>query len=594
MPVIGNKISTAAFFAVLGLIALPYACAQDPISSSPAAAGAPADIDSVPPVTDDAPASDVTPSPGDTSNVPPGYKNVDGTNMPAVTFKAPHSTFSGSKVTLTGDKGIPVRLEYGGVLTITSNSLTGDQITQTYTAEDDVRLVATDTSIDAQDLTFEAQKASVEANKAEIKQRPFIIRAETIRAKPSSISADQARFTTARSGERAGYEIRARTITIDPVSRSGVARDAALYLFGTRIVTIPRFSFKLNTAADGQDEENFRPAIGGSRRYGPFVSVKRKFGNMDAFVLIPQRQAPTLRFRMYNHLISFKKYDEAPPPPVSPTDYVGLIRKWSTTPKDIVPEGDPLGYHSFLPEDDPIRLFAARPRGGLDSTLEAASRVAAAGNNRDDLYVTRLPEARLIGTIPLTRPRPIPKTGTSEGLRNYLRHPTFYAGASYSFGQFYEQPTNIRHSRSQYDLYGWATPIYLGADTVMAPRVQYTKDYYGGQHGDYQYTQASVLVQHYFTDRNAFGLQYLLSSVTGSSPFNFDVLDTAKELDARGQIGNHHIVLSGLARYDIDRSRVFDYRVTLAPDFGGLVPTATYDFRARSLSMGLEIDGVSF
>ena len=322
--------------------------------------------------------------------------------------------------------------------------------------------------------------------------------------------------------------------------------------------------------------------------------MRRTFGNVDAFALIPQRQAPTVRVIESNHLLSLRRQAEPAEAKVDPTDYVALIRRWSTAPRALIPVGDPLSFHSFLPEDDPVKLFAPKPRGGIDSTEEVGVRVAAAGNNRDDLYVTRMPEVRLVGTIPLTRAQALPKDGTSQDIRAYLRHPTLYASAAYSFGQFYEQPTKIRHSRSQYDLYGWATPLYLGSNTILAPRVQYTQNHYGGQNRDYQYTQASVLVQHYFTDRTAFGLQYLLSSVTGSSPFNFDVLDTSRELDGRAQIGNHRVVLSGLARYDIDRERVFDYKVTLAPDFGGLVPTATYDFRARSLAIGLEIEGITF
>ena len=65
--------------------------------------------------------------------------------------------------------------------------------------------------------------------------------------------------------------------------------------------------------------------------------------------------------------------------------------------------GDPLLFHDFLPEPNPILLFDAPSRGGLGLTEEVSTHVAARGRLRDDLYVSRLPEVTLSGQIPLTR-----------------------------------------------------------------------------------------------------------------------------------------------------------------------------------------------
>jgi hypothetical protein len=273
---------------------------------------------------------------------------------------------------------------------------------------------------------------------------------------------------------------------------------------------------------------------------------------------------------------------------------VALIRRYTAIPRPTLPENDPLTFHSFIPESDPIRLFAERSRGGLDLNEQLSSHIASSGNERDDLYVTRLPELRLSGNVPLTRVLALPNNGDPVAFRDYLRHPTLYAGSSWSFGQYYEEPTKIRHSRSHYDVSAWSSPLYLLRNTVVVPQIQYSANHYGGSTVDYRYWQASVLATHFFTDRAAAGVQYLLSSVSGRSPFNFDVLDTAHELDGRLQLGDHHFVAAGLVKYDIDRDRVFDYKLTAAPNIHGLVPELSYDFQSRSLETGLQIEGISF
>ena len=95
------------------------------------------------------------------------------------------------------------------------------------------------------------------------------------------------------------------------------------------------------------------------------------------------------------------------------------------------------------------------------------------------------------------------------------------------------------------------------------------------------------------TDRTGFGVDYSLSAVNGSSPFNFDVLDASQEVDGRAQIGNENFVVGGVVRADVDHGRVFDYRITVAPTVRGIVPVFTYDFQNKDIACDLKIQGIN-
>ncbi len=86
----------------------------------------------------------------------------------------------------------------------------------------------------------------------------------------------------------------------------------------------------------------------------------------------------------------------APRPPAAPpfpcpqgrSTLLDRIRAFATLPPGPLPEGDPLLFHDFLPEPNPIRLVDSPARGGLDLAEELSVHIASQGRRRDDLYVT--------------------------------------------------------------------------------------------------------------------------------------------------------------------------------------------------------------
>ena len=142
---------------------------------------------------------------------------------------------------------------------------------------------------------------------------------------------------------------------------------------------------------------------------------------------------------------------------------------------------------------------------------------------------------------------------------------------------------------------GLATrPLLIAPNTVLLPSISITTNSYSGDKTAYRYDQINVAVNHYFSPLTAVGVQFLASSTSGDSPFNFDVLDTSRELDLRFQTGTARLVAAGRIRYDLARGGVIDYQVALGPALRGLIPVFSYNFRTRSLGLGVQVKGFTF
>ena len=161
-------------------------------------------------------------------------------------------------------------------------------------------------------------------------------------------------------------------------------------------------------------------------------------------------------------------------------------------------------------------------------------------------------------------------------------------------GYYREEPTAIAGSRSQFQVALSTRPLLIAPNTVILPRLSYVTNRYAGRTLSYSYSQVSLALNHYFSDRRAVGVQYLASAVHGDSPFNFDVLDTDSELDGRFQTGDHRLALAGLVRYDLLRHDIIDYKITVAPSQRGFIPVFSYSFQSRSFGVGFDVEGLTF
>ena len=498
---------------------------------------------------------------------------------------------------------------YGGEATLDADRVDGDFRVghNDYTLSGHVRLHEADTTLRAGEITYNGNTQDGSATDALVSQKVFTLRSARLEKKseqldgtPEQLVATDADITTVPPGVRADLHLHAQTVTLDPAARKGVLRNATVYLFGTRLLTVPRIGFRLGAGGgDAARRTAMLPTVGVSARYGTYLA----FGNelhvarqsVQYRLLLPTRQSVELAVTSRQTLYAPPGRD-APPPaaPAGPVTLLERLRAFATAPTPVLPDGDPLRFHDFLPEPNPIRLFNAPSRGGLGLAEELSAHVAASGRLRDDLYVSRLPEVTLRAEVPLTRPPAPPAYGDPAAFRAALRHLIFYAEAQETVGEYREQPTDVNARRNRSQLGFSAYPLLVAPNTVFLPRVLISTSSYSGSKKAYRYDQLDVAVNHYFSDLTAVGVQFLASNTGGDSPFDFDVLDTTREIDLRLQTGRGQLITAGRVRYDLSHHGVIDYQIAIAPALNGFIPVFSYNFRTRTVGIGAEIKGVTF
>ena len=508
---------------------------------------------------------------------------------------------------LSGPTGRPhfeaVRVTYGGELTLDADQADADLAAGRYDLRGHVRAHEADTTLRAGEITFGGPASSAVATEALLTRSFYTIRAPRIVGTPELITAYNGDFTTVPNGGRADYYLRAKTITLDSMRRRGTLRNATLYLFGARLVTIPRLTFGLGGGGGAAGHHVVIPTVGVSSRYGTYVA----FGNNTRIAQFPVQYRLLLPTRQsVQALVTSRQNLYSPPahsvtkevPYAGPVTLLDRLRAAATVPPGPLPEGDPLRFQDFLPDPDPIQLFNSPSHGGLDLGEDLSVHVAASGRRRNDLYVSRLPEVSLNGNLPLTPVPDAPIPGDPQSFRAALRHVVLYVQAQETVGDYREQlsaaPYSIRAKRTQSQAGLSARPLLIAPNTVLLPSISISTSSYSGSKSAYRYDQINVAVNHYFSDLTAVGIQFLASSTSGDSPFNFDVLDTSRELDLRFQAGNSHFVAAGRIRYDLAQGGVIDYQAVLGPSLRGFIPVFSYNFRTRSLGLGIQVKGLTF
>lgn len=514
----------------------------------------------------------------------------------------PVSVTAGSWTLLPGGPFVfpDVRLTYADELTLRADRVTGDFRFGDYLATGNVRMHERDTTLTADALRYVGKMGQGTATGAQLVKKPYTLRAKRITGTQNAIVAETADLTTAPPDVSPDISVRASSVSLFPARKRGEMRHATLYLFHSRILTLPRVTFRLGGGGEAQRRQQVRPAFGSSARYGPFMQFRGGLRPLallplDYDVLLPARQTPQARIHSGQIL-----YAVAPPsaPAVAapPEDaFLRSMRALTTVLSSRpLPPGDPLGFRDILPESNPIRLMEELPLAGLFADEDMSAHIAARGRGRDDLYVSRLPEVRLTVRVPLSPVSAPPLPGDPKAFRRDLRRVRVYAEAQASAGQFREEPIHLRQSRARVAASVYARPVLVAPDTVLQPRVSVTSQRYPGRLESYRYMQVAVALNHYFSDLSAASLQFSAADTHGNSPFNFDVLDTSREMDARLQIGDRHLAFAGQLRYDLTRSRVLDYKLAVAPGLRGFTPVFSYNFRTRSIGLGIEIEGLTF
>lgn len=567
-------LSAAALLALL--LALTPARAQDPASESTA------------PLP-------ITTSPNTSSAAP------HAAALPAVSLDYGHFAGSLDQAVVQGGT-----LTYGGELTLRAGMLQGDLLHQQYDATGGVRVHEADTTLISRSLHLSGKQGVGTAQAALLTQKPYTVRAAQIDLTPSSVVAHEADATTAPPEKRPDLDLRAQTISLFPQRHHGELRNASLYLFRARVLTLPRIGFTIGTGGRSTRRQGILPTVGISGRYGTYLA----FGGDGSLarplpfhyrLVLSTRQQTQLRVTSRQTLFE-QRPTAAPisemPQPLHP-DYLGALRMLATIRRPPLPEGDPLLFHDFLPDRNPIDLFDGPARTNLSVYEEVSTHQEAIGRRQDNIYVSRLPEVSLNATLPLGAAPP-PLTGTDpRAFRRHLQHVQFVAFAQAGVGEFREERRGdnegaVQASRRRGVLGLTTQPLLVAPNTVILPQIELTSNFYSGQNHAYKFAQLTLAASHYFSERNAIGIRYLQSGESGDSPFDFDHLDTTRELDVRAQTGSARRAVAALVRYDLKRGGVIDYKLAIAAGLEGITPVLSYNFRNRSIGLGVEIPGVTF
>ncbi len=497
-------------------------------------------------------------------------------------------------------------LTYGGELTLHADMLQGDLLHQQYDARGRVRVHDADTTLISRSLHLNGRQGVGRAEAVLLTQKPYTVRAAQIDLTSSSIVAHEADATTAPPEKRPDLDLRAQTISLFPQRHHGELRNASLYLFRARVLTLPRVGFTIGQGGGSNRRQGILPTVGISGRYGTYLA----FGGDNSLVhavpfhyrlVLSSRQQTQLR--VTSHQAVFEQRPPAAPmtnapQPLQP-DYLGALRKLATIQKPPLPEGDPLLFHDFLPDRNPISLFEGPARASLSLNEEVSTHQEAIGRRQDNVYVSRLPEVSVSATVPLSAlPSPL-IAADPAAFRHQLRRVRLVAFAQAGVGEFREERRggdahNVQASR-QRDVVGLTTqPLLVGPNTVLLPQVQLTSNFYSGQQRAYKFAQLSIAASHYFSEQSAVGVRYLQSGESGDSPFDFDHLDTTRELDIRAQTGSARRAVAALVRYDLARGGVIDYKLAVAAGLEGITPVLSYNFRNRSIGLGVEVPGLTF
>jgi hypothetical protein len=504
-----------------------------------------------------------------------------------------------------------VSLDYGGELTLDASQLQGDLDDSRFDATGGVRVHANDTTLNTQSLHVDGPKQLAVANGAILTRRPFVIKAPLIQFQTNHLTATNANITTAPPGERPDIELRVSRLTLTPVlDKQGVAtgRDHAemdgvsLYLLHNHIITIRRLKATVGPQPAGAPPQKRppTPSFGYSSRFGAYLgygsSTRIGRAPVGYDFLAPLRGTPQFSISSSQTLFHGPSLrPEAPPlPPPVPGDPLAEIRALTTAPDLRLPLGDPLLFHDYLPGGNLISLFNQPSSATLNASERLAYHIPTQGNNRNDLYVSRYPEIGLSGSLPLNHVYGQPAPGDPEVFRNYLRHIAVYAGAGVEVGRYHEQPTNIDGGRVQTTVSLSLRPLLVAPNTTLLPSYNITENFYTGTSSTYHYSQYSLALSHDFSNYSALGVRYTGSQVTGSSRFNFDVLNSSRELDGHLQVGDRRLALSAGIAYDLAGRRVIDYTFAVAPGLHGFTPVFTYQFFSRTFGVNLTIPGLNF
>lgn len=164
-----------------------------------------------------------------------------------------------------------------------------------------------------------------------------------------------------------------------------------------------------------------------------------------------------------------------------------------------------------------------------------------------------------------------------------------YPQITTSTGRYKEVPGQTDFvSRSQVAAQASVNALWLGPSTTIQPLGTFTYARYGnGQ--TFRTVGAGIDVAHIAKNGSFFGARYIARTSSGATPFLFDNIDIAKEIDAACQIYVGKKVLGLAMTYDADNGSLFDWAVIAGQRSDCLATYFRWDNRFKRFSVDIAL-----
>lgn len=467
-----------------------------------------------------------------------------------------------------------------------------------------VVLTRGDESLRGESFIFDPENAEYRAETAVVVSPPFYVAGKRIQRTATGIVAQDAVFTACPEG-KGEFRLTAREIEIVD-DRYLVARRPTFYLFGARILSLPRIRYVLRRGKEREREEyalSVPITIRSSRISGLVVGVTVPFSlgqgyDGGAGIEVPSKGAPKLLARVEKDLI---REPEArarglfadPTRRDEEIEEESDLRRFLRA-RPLPPPPDPvLDFEDILPTQNPLSFPTRTPSRLLRASVNVLTNQEIGEKRTSPLLLTRAPELRLEGRLPLAPVVP----ADNAAARRYLRRPRPLLTTDITIGHYRERELEASRretsrSRAAATVGIGTLPLLIGSRLLFRPSFLVTYQAYS-KGASYAFTEINLATDYVFAARTALGFVYIKRFTNGETPFTFDRIDTQSEAQARLQWGMGKYTLAGLARYDLKQQQLFDFELSLGIRLRCIEPRLTYRRLGQQIGLTLTLPGLT-
>jgi hypothetical protein len=454
---------------------------------------------------------------------------------------------------------------------------------------------------------LESDVGNFDAKGATVISPPFYIRAERVSRTPEELRAEHAHVTPSANG-RGEFGMRVGDLRLID-GRKIVVRDATLYLWGTRLITLRHLAFTIRTRdTDPNEARRVAPV---SLRISQISGVAFGTGvnftpvhNLDGTFILEQT---TKQGTQYQASLRAGLFNFPPGPPsrrlaatpggINPALVNASPIRQLATARPLPPAPNPvLDFETILVTPNTLSRPTRAADRDVHLELNMFGNREVGGRRQGPLLVSRTPEAVLTARIPLSRA--LNPDDNVSALRA-LRSPRPYLMTDFRMGSYQEirlnnNRTKVDQSRVGFSLGIGTMPILIGDRFLVSGQILRQGNTYEDDN-HYGFTEATLAGTYILGWRTTIGGAVITRDSDGRTPFFWDQVDTQSEAHLYGQTAllNGKYTLAALGRYDIRQHKFFDTEIAVAVRGKNIEPRFSYRTLNSQFGFGLALPGIT-